>query len=155
VKAVTACRLEDICSLRSGQLDEGRVVFAASATCRSLPASAPSFLPRGARSTRGRATRKAGFPRAAEEDVPPKRAALAFDVSPEAMLKSTGTEKKRTADEVIGALHDKLAPKAEAKEGPGPFSRHAPWQTVTAGLVLRSSAGSGYPGGLVAVPPRG
>jgi hypothetical protein len=32
VKALTACQLEDICSLRSEQLQEGRLVFEAEQT---------------------------------------------------------------------------------------------------------------------------
>jgi len=32
VKAFTACRLEDICNLRSAQLQDGRLVFAAEQT---------------------------------------------------------------------------------------------------------------------------
>jgi integrase len=54
--------------------------------------------------------RKAAFTRAAEADIHPKRAAVAFDVTPETMLKYyTATEKKRTADEVLSELGDQLA----------------------------------------------
>ena len=61
--------------------------------------------------------RKAAFTRAAEEDIHPKRAAVAFDVTPETMLRYyTATEKKRTADEVLGGLADKLRPKVEEEE---------------------------------------
>ncbi len=56
--------------------------------------------------------RRAAFTRAAEEDVHPKRAAVAFDVTAETMMKYyTATEKKRTADEVQGDLAGRLLPK--------------------------------------------
>jgi hypothetical protein len=46
--------------------------------------------------------RGVAFTGAAEADVHPKWAAVAFDVTAETMLKdSTATEKKRTADEVL------------------------------------------------------
>lgn len=42
-------------------------------------------------------------------DIHPKRAAVAFDVTAETMLKYyTATEKKRTADEVLGELQGEL-----------------------------------------------
>lgn len=57
--------------------------------------------------------RKAAFTRAAEGDLHPKRAAVAFDVTPETMLRYyRPTEKKRTADEVLGELAADLLPKA-------------------------------------------
>lgn len=57
--------------------------------------------------------RKAAFTRAAEKDVHPK-GATAFDVTPETMLRySTATEKKKTADEVLGGLADDLRPKPQ------------------------------------------
>ena len=41
----------------------------------------------------------------------PKRAAVAFDVTAETMMKYyTGTEKKATADDVLGGLASKLLP---------------------------------------------
>jgi hypothetical protein len=47
--------------------------------------------------------RRAAFTRAAEADIHPKHAAVAFDVTAETMLKYyTATEKKRTADKVLG-----------------------------------------------------
>jgi hypothetical protein len=50
-------------------------------------------------------------PRAAERNVHPKRAAVAFDVTTETMMKYyTATEKKQTADEVLGDLADDLPP---------------------------------------------
>jgi hypothetical protein len=52
--------------------------------------------------------RRAAFTRAAEEDVHPKRAAVAFDVTAE--THHTVTEKKRTADEVLGDLAERLLP---------------------------------------------
>jgi hypothetical protein len=56
--------------------------------------------------------RNAAFTRAAEEDTHPKRASVAFDVTPETMLRHyTATEKKRTADEVLSELRDELMPK--------------------------------------------
>jgi len=56
--------------------------------------------------------RQAAFTRAAEADIHPKRAAVAFDVTEETMLKYyTATEKKRTADEVLSELQAQLMPK--------------------------------------------
>jgi hypothetical protein len=56
--------------------------------------------------------RKAAFTRAAEKDIHPKRAATAFDVTAETMLRYyTATDKKKTADEVLGGLVDDLRPK--------------------------------------------
>lgn len=60
--------------------------------------------------------RKAAFTRAAEKDIHPKRAATAFDVTAETMLRYyTATEKKKTADEVLGDLADDLLPKTAAE----------------------------------------
>lgn len=170
VKALTACRLQDICSIRSSQLQDGRLVFAAdTAKTRSeryaaLPADLyaeldaykgksflwegypaqlreatvqrgrpvhtlnPEFSPRrlylwviGLMQDYQRETgkhlsshdfRKAAFTRAAEKDVHPKRAAAAFDVTAETMLRYyTATDKKKVADEVFGELADDLLPK--------------------------------------------
>lgn len=56
--------------------------------------------------------RRAAFTRAAEDDIHPKRAAVAFDVTPETMMRYyTATEKKRTADDVLGSLASRLVPK--------------------------------------------
>lgn len=56
--------------------------------------------------------RRAAFARAAEKDIHPKRAAAAFDVTPETMLRyDTATEKKKTSSEVLGELADDLLPK--------------------------------------------
>ncbi len=56
--------------------------------------------------------RKAAFTRAAEEDIHVKRVAVAFDVTPETMLRYyTATEKKKTADDVLGELAGKLLPR--------------------------------------------
>ena len=56
--------------------------------------------------------RKAAFTRAAEEDIHPKRAAVAFDVTAETMMKYyTATEKKKTSDEGLGGLAGLLLPK--------------------------------------------
>lgn len=56
--------------------------------------------------------RRAAFTRAAEKDIHPKRAAVAFDVTPETMLRYyTATEKKKTADEVLSGLAEDLLPK--------------------------------------------
>jgi integrase len=160
VKAQTACRLEDICNLRSDQLDEGRLIFTADMTknrseryallrpelfaelqaylgdsfvWERYPAELiavnktkgypthrqnPKFSPRrlylwvvAIMQDYQKATgndlsshdfRKAAFTRAAELDIHPKRAAVAFDVTPETMLRYyTATEKKRTADDVL------------------------------------------------------
>jgi integrase len=58
--------------------------------------------------------RRAAFTRAAEEDIHPKRAAVAFDVTTETMLRyNTATEKKRTADEVLSELQGKLMPRKQ------------------------------------------
>jgi integrase len=170
VKAATACRLDDICSLRSVQLQDGRLVFGADITKNRseryaiLPADlyaevdgykgdeylwdrypaelkeviarkgAPThrlnleFSPRrlylwivALMQDYQRATgrdfsshdfRKAAFTRAAERDIHPKRAAVAFDVTPETMLRYyTATEKKRTADDVLSELQADLLPK--------------------------------------------
>jgi integrase len=62
--------------------------------------------------------RKAAFTRAAEEDIHPKRAAVAFDVTAETMLRYyTATEKKRTSDEVLGELQGKLLPRKKRSSG--------------------------------------
>jgi integrase len=168
VKAVTGCRLEDICNLRSEQLVEGRLVFEADQTKNRseryaiLPAEVyaeldaykgeihlweryPAELRQHVRGTSkhnvieqfstrrlytwivallrdyqkqtGRELsshdfRRAAFTRAAEADIHPKRAAVAFDVSAETMLKYyTATEKKRTADEVLSELQAQLMPR--------------------------------------------
>jgi integrase len=169
VKALTACRLQDICGLRSGQLRDGRLVFAADTTKNRseryarLPPDLYAELQaykgdvylwerypaelKAANKKLGVPThrqsdgfspnrlymwivqlmgkyqeatghhlsshdfRKAAFTRAAEEDVHPKRAAAAFDVTAETMLRYyTATEKKKTADEVLSGLADKLLP---------------------------------------------
>ncbi len=170
VKAATACRLDDICNLRSNQLQEGRLVFAADQTKNRseryavLPADLyaelkafkgktylwecyppeliesnkklgfpthrqnPEFAPRRlylwvvqlmqeyqkqtGKDLSSHDFRKAAFTRAAEKDVHPKRAAVAFDVTAETMLRYyTATEKKKTADEVLGGLVEDLLPK--------------------------------------------
>jgi len=167
VKAVTGCRLDDLCNLRSEQLVEGRLVFTADQTKNRseryalLPDDVyleleaykgemylweryPAELRKHARgrskyrvmefSTRrlymwvvslfqdyqqetgkdlsSHDFRKAAFTRAAEADIHPKRAAVAFDVRAETMLKYyTATEKKRTADEVLSELQAALRPK--------------------------------------------
>jgi integrase len=60
--------------------------------------------------------RRAAFTRAAEADVHPKRAAAAFDVTAETMMKYyTATEKKRTADKVLGGLADRLRPRGKGE----------------------------------------
>ncbi len=167
VKALTACRLGDICGLQSHQLQEGRLVFEADQTKNRseryaiLPSAVYAELDayKGAmylwerypaelrdytksaslhqvieefcqvrmamwvravmrdyqnqtgRDLSSRDFRKAAFTRAAEADIHPKRAAVAFDVTAETMLKYyTATEKKHTADEVLGALQESLLP---------------------------------------------
>jgi integrase len=171
VKALTACRLEDICGLRSAQLQDGRLVFEADQTKNRseryaiLPAdifvelvayrgetylwerypaelrvhvksasrhcvlddfSVQRFvswitaLMRDYQNQTGNDLsshdfRKAAFTRAAEADIHPKRAAVAFDVTAETMLKYyTATEKKRTADDVLVGLQDALMPVKKA-----------------------------------------
>jgi integrase len=170
VKAVTGCRLEDACSLRSSQLQDGRLVFAADITKNRseryaiLPADLYAALDaykgkaflwerypaeliaanqaKGYPTHRQRAEftpqrlylwvlqlmgyyhkgtghglrthdfRRAAFTRAAEKDIHPKRAAVAFDVTPETMLRYyTATEKKKTADDVLSGLAEDLLPK--------------------------------------------
>ena len=170
VKAATACRLQDVCSLRSDQLRDGRLVFPADLTKNRseryaiLPTDlyavldaykGPTYLWErypaeliAANQEKGWPThrqkgeftperlclwvlqlmgnyhretgqtlrthdfRRAAFTRAAEEDIHPKRAAAAFDVTAETMLRYyTATEKKKTSDEVLGGLADKLLPK--------------------------------------------
>jgi hypothetical protein len=64
--------------------------------------------------------RKAAFTRAAEEDVHPKRAAAAFDVTAETMMGySTATEKKQAADEVLGGLAGRLLPRKKEEKQVG------------------------------------
>ncbi len=47
----------------------------------------------------------------------PKQAAVAFDVTPETMMKYyTATEKKQTADKVLGGLAGKLLPRKKDKQ---------------------------------------
>jgi integrase len=173
VKALSACRLDDLCNLRSTQLQDGRLVFGADTTKNRseryvpLPSDLykdllayrggtylweryppelievnkakgypvhrqnPEFAPRRlylwvvqvmqdyqrrtGNDLSSHDFRRAAFTRAAEEDVHPKRAATAFDVTAETMMRYyTATEKKRTADEVLGGLANKLLP-ARAK----------------------------------------
>jgi hypothetical protein len=60
--------------------------------------------------------RKAAFTRAAERDIHPKRAGVAFDVSAETMLRyHTATEKKRTSDDELTELQEDLLPKEKQK----------------------------------------
>jgi integrase len=180
VKALTGCRLEDVCGLRSDQLQEGRLVLEADQTknrseryailppdifAELVAYSGPTYLweryPSELRQhVKGTSRhcvlddfsitrfcgwiialmrdykkqtgndlsshdfRKAAFTRAAEADIHPKRAAVAFDVTPETMLKYyTATEKKRTADEVLSDLQAALMP--TKKEG-GEAEQRAP-----------------------------
>jgi hypothetical protein len=56
--------------------------------------------------------RRAAFTRAAEKGIHPKLSAVAFDVTPETMLRYyTATEKKKTADDVLTGLAGDLLPK--------------------------------------------
>jgi integrase len=171
VKAATGCRLEDACSLKSDQLQDGRLVFAADQTKNRseryavLPANLYAELAAykgktylwerypaeliAANKARGYPThrqkkefssdrlylwvlqlmgyyqkstgrdlsshdfRRAAFTRAAEKDIHPKRAAVAFDVTPETMLRYyTATEKKKTADDVLSGLASDLLPRS-------------------------------------------
>jgi len=170
VKALTGCRLDDICNLRSEQLTEGRLVFTADNTKNRseryaiLPPELYAeldaykgeeylwerypvelieanrkngfpvhrqkfdFAPRRlylwvvqltqyyqkatGRDLSSHDFRRAAFTRAAEADIHPKRAAVAFDVTAETMLRYyTATKKKRTADEVLSELQGQLMPK--------------------------------------------
>ncbi|HVS39667.1 MAG TPA: hypothetical protein VMS17_29190 [Gemmataceae bacterium] len=175
VKAATACRLEDICGLRSDQLQEGRLIFTADATknrseryallrpelyaeleayrgetylWKRYPAGLiaankakgyathrqnPEFSPRRlylwvvaimqdyqkatGKDLSSHDFRRAAFTRAAELDIHPKRAAVAFDVTAETMLRYyTAAEKKRTSDDVLSEMYgqkDKKEPKSE------------------------------------------
>lgn len=169
VKAVSGCRLQDVCGLRSNQLREGRIVFEADLTKNRseryvvLPPELYSALVaykgakhlwerypaelREANKKLGVPThrqadgfspqrlyqwvvqlmgkyqeatgqhlsshdfRRAAFTRAAEKGVHPARAAAAFDVTSETMLRYyTATEKKKTADDVLNQLADDLLP---------------------------------------------
>jgi integrase len=175
VKAVTGCRLLDVCSLRSDQLRDGRLVFAAETTknrseryailppdlyaalnaykgktylweryppeliaankAKGWPThrQRPEFTPQRlylwilqlmgyyqkatGRDLSSHDFRRAAFTRAAERDIHPKRAAVAFDVTPETMLRYyTATEKKKTADEVLSGLAEDLLPKFRPAE---------------------------------------
>ncbi len=61
--------------------------------------------------------RRAALTRAAEMNIHPKRAATAFDLTPETMMKYyAATEKKQTSDEVLGELADSLLPKRNEEE---------------------------------------
>jgi integrase len=174
VKAVTGCRLDDLCQLRSEHLQDGRLVFPADATKnrseryatlpvdvyaaldaykgktylwerypaelvavnrqkgypvhRQNPVFAPerlyqwvvqimqSYKEATGHHLTSHDFRRAAFTRAAEQDIHPKRAGDAFDVTPETMLRYyTATEKKRNSDEVLGGLADKLRPKWEGR----------------------------------------
>jgi integrase len=176
VKAATACRLEDICHLRSDQLQDGRLVFTADITknrseryailppdlygeldaykgktylwegyppelaaankAKGFPTHRQSleFSPRRlylwvvqfmqvyqketGRHLSSHDFRKAAFTRAAEKGVNTKRAAAAFDVTAETMLRYyTATEKKQTADEVLGELAEDLLPHRNGGKG--------------------------------------
>jgi integrase len=169
VKAVTACRLQDICHLRSERLQDGRLVFTADITKNRSERHAllpkdlyaaldaykgPAYLWErypseliAANRAKGYPThrqnrefspqrlyqwvvqtmqayqnqtghhltshdfRRAAFTRAAERDMHPKRAAVAFDVTAETMLRYyTATEKKKTADAVLADLAGDLVP---------------------------------------------
>jgi integrase len=169
VKALSGCRLQDVCGLRSHQLQDRRIVFEADLTknrseryvvlpealygeldaykgetylWERYPAElkaanrkngAPAhrqgeeFSPRRlylwvaqlmgkyqaatGRKLSSHDFRRAAFTRAAEKGVHPARAAAAFDVTSETMLRYyTATEKKKTADEVLGGLADDLLP---------------------------------------------
>jgi site-specific recombinase XerD len=175
VKAMTACRLEDICFIRSDQLEDGRLIFTADTTknrseryavlpddlyqkldtykgdtylweryppeliavnkAKGYPTHRqnPEFSPRRlyqwvvqimqdyqkqtGNDFSSHDFRRAAFTRAAEEDIHPKRAAVAFDVTAETMLRYyTATEKKRTADEILTGLADRLRPKVSSEE---------------------------------------
>lgn len=175
VKAATGCRLEDVCSLLSEQLRDGRLVFPADVTKNRseryaiLPADVYAALDAykgdtylwepypaeliAANKANGYPThrqkddftpqrlyywvlqlmgyyqketgnklrshdfRRAAFTRAAEKDIHPKRAAVAFDVTPETMLRYyTATERKKTADDVLSGLADDLIPKKREEE---------------------------------------
>jgi integrase len=172
VKALTGCRLYDLCNIRSGQLIEGRLVFEAQQTKNRseryalLPPEVYAELDaykgetclwerysaelrqhaRGlskyrvmefstqrlyrwvvsllqdyqhetGRDLSSHDFRKAALTRAAEADIHPKRAAVAFDVTAETMLKYyTATEKKRTADEVLKELQAQLNPSSNGEK---------------------------------------
>jgi integrase len=174
VKALTACRLDDLCNLRSAQLQDGRLVFAADQTKnrseryailttelyaalsayrgetylwerypvelievnkamgfpthRQNPHFSPERLYRWVvqimqayqhqtgKDLSSHDFRRAAFTRAAEKDVHPKRAAVAFDVTAETMLRYyTATEKKKTADDVLADLAGDLLPERKAE----------------------------------------
>ena len=174
VKAVTGCRLEDVCSMESRQLQDGRLVFEADQTKNRseryaiLPTDLYAELDayRGetylweqyptelieANKAKGYPThrqnsefttqrlylwvlqlmgyyqkatgkdlsshdfRRAAFTRAAEKGIHPKLAGVAFDVTPETMLRYyTATEKKKTSDDVLGSLADDLLPQKKAE----------------------------------------
>jgi hypothetical protein len=67
------------------------------------------------RTLRSHDFRRAAFTRAAEQDIHPKRAA-AFDVTAETMLRYyTAAERKKTSDEVLDQLADKLLPKRDGE----------------------------------------
>lgn len=169
-KALSGCRLEDICTIRSDSLRDGGITFLAGTTKnrserhailpkelyasleaykgdtflweryppelievnrkkgypthRQNPGFDPSRLynwvvqimgdyqKQTGKDLSSHDFRRAAFTRVAEEDVHPKRAAVAFDVTAETMFKYyTAADKRKTADEVLGSLADKLLPK--------------------------------------------
>jgi hypothetical protein len=79
------------------------------------------------RTLRSHDFRRAAFTRAAEAGIHPKLAGVAFDVTPETMLRYyTATEKKKIADEVLGGLADKLLPKNGKKRSLSRMKRSDP-----------------------------
>jgi integrase len=175
VKALTGCRLDDLCNIRSEQLQDGRIVFSADQTKNraeryaTLPvdvfkaldgykgktflwepypaelidankandwpvhrqslefsprrlynwiqATMQTYQKETGRDLSSHDFRRAAFTRAAEADIHPKRAATAFDVTADTMMRYyTGTEKKKTADDVLGGLAEKLRLKKQGEE---------------------------------------
>jgi len=55
--------------------------------------------------------RRAAFTRAAEKDIHPKRASVAFDVTPEMMSRYYTATEKKTANNVLSGLADDVLPK--------------------------------------------
>ena len=75
--------------------------------------------------------RRAAFTRVAEENVHPKRAAVAFDVTVETMMKHyTAADWKETADDVLSNLADKLMPEPRVKPLLAVMVALAAWVTV-------------------------
>ena len=83
----------------------------------------------------------------------PKQAAVAFDVTPETMMKYyTATEKKQTADKVLGGLAGKLLPRKKDETGGGIACSHSwPFHTFPHSAAPALCRAFSFPA--AAIPP--